>query len=115
MSYLEGVFRRGWSRHALQRGEVGAAFLIVVKATEKVLALLFTERRATRFSLAVNFLGSTSDRTASSSVHLFLSLGAGKFNLSFFDRPSAMSWSVSHSRFFYRYNPIASLVTTSTP
>ena len=30
-------------------------------------------------------------------------------------RPSAMIWSVSHSRFLYRYNPIASLVTASTP
>ena len=57
-SYLEGMFRRGRSRHALQRSEVGAAFLIVVKATEIVLALLFTERRATRFSLATEeFLG----------------------------------------------------------
>ena len=30
-------------------------------------------------------------------------------------RPSVMSWSVRHSRFLYRSNPIASLVTTNTP
>ena len=30
-------------------------------------------------------------------------------------RSSAMNWSVSHSRFLYRYSPIASLVTASTP
>ena len=57
-----------------------------LKNSYRKLSKSVASREVERIHAAVNFLGSTSDRTASSSAHLFLSFGAGKFNLSFFDR-----------------------------